>query len=98
MKCKHCHGTGKIQIPTFDDAMPLLDETCHVCNGTGYVTNYNWLKESDINDQAKWLSTITYACMRCGLNNGKGYCPFGKCIIEKEDALIWLQDEYHDNM
>ena len=47
-------------------------------------------------EKAKWLSNTLYACMRCGMDNGKGYCPFGKCITEKDDALKWLKEKYHE--
>lgn len=96
MKCKHCHGTGIVRVHMFDAATPFVDDFCPVCSGTGYVpqTNHERLKELNINDHAKLLSTIAYACMRCGRNHWNGYCPFSRCIAKTEDALTWLQEEH----
>ena len=59
-------------------------------------TKEDWLCYLSTEKKAEWLSNTLYACMRCGMGNGKGYCPFGKCITEKDDAFKWLKEK-HEN-
>ena len=91
MKCGYCNGTGE----HVNDANRMT--TCEFCDGKGKVelTNEEWRRTCFTEDFAKWLSDTLYACMRCGMNCHIGYCPFDKCIIDKEDALAWLKEEHN---
>lgn len=91
MKCTTCKGTGKSKYG--------YNQPCNHCDGTGItepLTNEERYCQLSTEEKAKWLSDVLYACMRCGDMNGKGYCPFGKCITEKEDALVWLKEEHKE--
>ena len=58
------------------------------------MTKEEWLCGLSTEEKAKWLSNALYACMRCGVNCHIRYCPFDKCIIDKEDALAWLKEKH----
>lgn len=97
MKCKFCDGSG-------EDYWCLngVPYPCPVCNGTGEIkdeptTNDEWRRTCSVEEFAEWVSNLAYACMRCGINCHIGYCPFDKCIIDKEDAEKWLKEK-HDEM
>ena len=60
------------------------------------LTNEEQFCSLPTEQKAKWLSDTLYACMRCGMGDGKGYCPFGKCITEKDDAFKWLKEKYNE--
>ena len=59
-------------------------------------TNEEWRKTCSTEEFAEWISNLAYACMRCGMSNGKAYCHTGHCIQDKEDALLWLKQPHHD--
>ena len=98
--CPACGGTGKVVHPMMsmngDEYTGEWEQhECEACNGTGVVeplTNEEWRRTCSTEEFAKWLSDTLYACMRCGMNCHVGYCPFDKCIIDKEDALGWLKE------
>ena len=92
MKCFSCNGTGKVEV-----VGDSVIDVCDKCGGTGVVkplTNEKWRRTCSTEEFAKWLSDTLYACMRCGMNCHIGYCPFNKCIIDKEDALAWLKEKH----
>lgn len=60
------------------------------------MTNEEWRRNCSTEEFAKWLSDTLYACMRCGMNCHIGYCPFNKCIIDKEDAEKWLKEAHKE--
>ena len=69
---------------------------CPMCGGTGEVkTEQEWLQTATAEELAKFLSTIAYACMRCGMTNSKAYCHTNFCIQDKEDALRWLKQPHN---
>lgn len=68
---------------------------CPMCGGTGEVkTEQEWLQTATAEELAKFLSTIAYACMRCGMSNGEAYCHTGYCIQDEADALLWLKEKH----
>ena len=90
MKCPLCDGKGEY-MHQCGGYRP-----CEHCDGTGEIvqTDEQWFCSLSTEEKAKWLSNVLYACMRCGMNCHVGYCPFDKCIIDKEDALEWLKEEH----
>lgn len=90
IKCPRCNGKGEY-MREIGGYRP-----CEYCNGTGKLalTNEKWRRTCSAEEFAKWLSDTLYACMRCGMNCHIGYCPFNKCIIDKEDALAWLKEKH----
>ena len=95
MKCKHCNGTGKIKMPTFDDAMPILEEDCGKCHGTGEieVTNEEYIRTCSTEELAEFIYKLArccrYSCKECPLN---GYCA----VENSRDALAWLKEKRHE--
>ena len=98
MKCKFCDGSGKDYWELNGVPYP-----CPVCNGTGEIkdkpqTNEEWRRICSAEEFAEWISNLAYACMRCGMSNGKAYCHTGYCIQDKEDAEKWLKEKHHDSV
>ena len=97
-KCPNCGGKGK-----YKNGFGKIG-VCYYCLGTGKVndkgernkTNDEWRRICSAEEFAEWISNLTYACMRCGVNCHIKYCPFDKCIIDKEDALEWLKEKHND--
>ncbi len=92
MKCKYCEGTGKIKMPTFDDEMPILEEDCGKCHGTGEieVTNEEWFCSLSTEEKAKFL---------------KNFNPCDKCPARKicdtvrnceNSFLKWLKEKHEE--
>ena len=90
MKCKHCNGTGKIKMPTFDDAMPILEEDCGKCHGTGEieVTNEEYIRSCSTEELAEVLLEI----YKDGINDYKT----DWWEDSKEDWMDWLKEEHHE--
>lgn len=93
--CMNCWGTGT--VPDFwDNDKEVI---CPHCNGTGReppLINDEWRRICSAEEFAEWISNLAYACMRCGMSNGKAYCHTGYCIQDKEDAEKWLKEKHRE--
>ena len=84
MKCPKCNGSGEIK----HDWLP--NETCHNCDGTGYVdmTNEEYIKSLDTEQLAKWLSNHNAFIYECGQ---KQNIPK---VMYEEDLEWWLKQPH----
>lgn len=100
--CEFCGGTGEVKdkCSSTEFCEMKMGDVCTLGSPCPHqedlLTNEAWFCGLSMEEKAKWLSNVLYACMRCGMNCHVGYCPFGKCIIDKEDALEWLKEKHHD--
>jgi len=92
MKCKHCNGTGKIKMPTFDDAMPILEEDCGKCHGTGEieVTNEEYIHSLNTEQLAEWLRGVYWHCHEIDCE----HCNYPWRCMEKVDIVEWLKQPH----
>jgi hypothetical protein len=94
MKCPNCGGTGKEYWN--GNVFCNTGFECDKCNGTGEIemTNDEWRKTCSAEEFAEWISSLSYACMRCGMSNGEAYCHTGHCIQDEADAVEWLKQPH----
>ena len=97
MKCKHCNGTGKIKMPTFDDAMPILEEDCGKCHGTGEieVTNEEYIRSCSTEE----LATVIYGIAMYDMLYNRIHNAFVLNPCEDDSAGInevmkWLKEKH----
>lgn len=88
MKCKHCNGTGKIKMPTFDDAMPILEEDCGKCHGTGEieVTNEEYIRSCSFDELAECLTEVVLSDRRFRMTMVGGI----------EETKAWLKEKHEE--
>lgn len=91
MKCQKCNGRGKI----LHDWLP--NETCHNCNGTGYVdmTNEEWLRSATTEQLVHVIHLMTTSCYVCG-QEGVDYkrCYFHKKCTGPKEIEEWLKEKH----
>ena len=92
--CPKCNGRGKILY----DWLP--NETCHKCNGTGYVdmTNEEWFVSLPTEEKAEFSMRVFKNCAWCLDGGSPKECPFNEflnCPAEsKENMMKWLKQPH----